>query len=487
VNWINAANQKRILLALIAIHAFGFVSFYPDVVTVSDETSYVLQTRLLAEGTNEEIVSDPFTGGFIRTGRLTHYPLGTALLALPFFWVGGWKFVFWMPFIASLLALWATTNWLKAEGRAPLFAAILLAYPQTIVFSRLCMSELPSLLIVSLGLFFFWRGLDGKRVVYWSAAGLLAGLSILIREGNALFFAPFFLGAHQRRDSRLWVLLATGAAGVGGRLLAHKLYLDDAFYIRPPLAFGAQYIASNIPLYTAALMVLVPGGLLFSLLYKGRRRPELIVAVAAYFFLHLVYSFSGSESGFIKSLVIGPRFFIPLLPLLAFSMAESVPRLWAVAISRWSAYSTRLESLGRMAAVGWLSGVAILIISIHAGHHFWSDGQAAIRDAIYHHTPEGSVIVTDSRATGKFLDSIYGNRIALSRHWLDRDKAEILVRRNGSIFIVQLDRSESAFWKTVAQENTDYREAYTLPMRLVLDRTFSSTERLRIWAVTQVP
>jgi len=487
VTWVNATNQKRILLALIAIHACGFVTFYPEVVTVSDEISYVLQTRLLSEGTNEEVVLDPFTGGFIRTGRLTHYPLGTALLALPFFWAGGWQFVFWMPFIASLLAFWATAKWLEGEGRAPLFAAILLAFPQTVVFSRLCMSEAPSLLVVSAGLLFFWRGLDGNRTVYWSAAGLLAGLSLLFREANALLFAPFFLGALLRRDSRWWVLLAAGAVGSGGRLLAHELYLDAAFYIRPPLAFGAQYIASNLPFYTAVLMVLVPGGLLFSLLYRGRRRAELIAAVVAFFSLHSMYSFTGAESGLVKSLIIGPRFFIPLLPILAFAMAESVPRLWAEAISRWPAYSARLESLGRTAALGWIGGVAVLIIGIHAGHHFWSSGQAAIRDAIYSHTPDGSVIVTDSRATAKFLDSIYGNRIALSRHWLDIGKAETLVRRNGSIFIVQLDRSDSDFWKAVAQENTAYRESYTLPMDLVFDRTFSATERLRIWAVTQLP
>ena len=487
MNWIDPTRQKFILLALVAVHALAFLSFYPEIITVSDEMSYVLQTRLLAEGTNEEIVFDPFTGKYVHTGRKTLYPLGTALFALPFFKAGGWQFVFWMPFLALLAALWATANWLKEEGRGPLFAAVLLAYPHTIVYSRLCMSEMPSLLLVSAGLLCFWRGLDRNRMIYWSAAGFVAGLSILVREGNALLFAPFFLGALLRRDAKWWILLLSGIAGVGARLVAHALYLDDALYTRSPLAFGLDYIAANIGFYTVVLTLLVPGGLFLGLLYRGRRRPEIIGAIATFFVFHLLYSFSGEQSGVLKSLVIGPRFFIALLPLLAFAMAESGPRLWAAAKSKWAAGSGRLDSLGRRILWAWLGAVTLGVFAVHVGHHSWAAGRVEIRDAIYAHTPDGAIVVNDMRASGKFFDAIYGNRISLSRHWIDLKKAATLIRRNGSLFIVQLDRNESPFWQQVTRENDDYLASYRPPPHLVLDRRFSDTERLRIWEVTHVP
>jgi hypothetical protein len=64
--------------------------------------------------------------------------------------------------------------------------------------------------------------------------------------------------------------------------------------------------------------------------------------------------------------------------------------------------------------------------------------------------------------------------------WIDLRKAAILIRRNGSLFIVQLDRSESTFWREVAQENSVYVASYDPPPRLTFDRDFSPTERLRI-------
>ena len=487
MSWIDPTRQKFILLALVAIHALAFASFYPEIITVSDEMSYLQQTRLLAEGTNEEVVLDPFTGKYVHTGRQTVYPLGTALFALPFLKAGGWQFVFAMPFLAMLMAIWGMVYWLEEEERAPLFAAILLGYPHTVVFSRICMSEMPSLLIVTFGLLFFWRGLDRNRLVYWSAAGLLAGLSILVREGNALLFAPFFLGALLRRDSKWWVLLVAGTAGIGARLLAHELFLDDALYMKSPMAFGLEYVAANVGFYTMALTLLVPGGLVLGLLYRGRRRPELIAAIATFFAFHLFYSFSGQQSGLLKSLVIGPRFFIVLLPLLAFAMAESAPRLWAAAKATWPDYSSRLDLLGKRVVWAWLGAVAIGGFAIHAGHSTWASGQAEIRDAIYEHTPVGSLVVNDLRTSGKFFNAVYGDRTSLSRHWIDLKKAEILIRRNGSLFIVQLDRTESPFWQEVARENTAYVASYHPPPRPVLDRTFDSNERLRIWEVTHVP
>ena len=107
-------------------------------------------------------------------------------------------------------------------------------------------------------------------------------------------------------------------------------------------------------------------------------------------------------------------------------------------------------------------------------------------DAIYAGTPEGSVIVTNWRATGKFIDIVYGDRFPLRREGLNARHTAALAREQGEFFVVLLDRSDSEFWRRNARDNASFIRRLRPRPSLELDLEVTSTDRLRIWRVTEI-
>ena len=68
-------------------------------------------------------------------------------------------------------------------------------------------------------------------------------------------------------------------------------------------------VPGSLPLYTMALLLFIPGGLLAGLLYRGERWPEVVATVAIFFGFYLSWGYRGEDSGLLRSLILGPRFF----------------------------------------------------------------------------------------------------------------------------------------------------------------------------------
>jgi hypothetical protein len=475
---------RHILLGLLIVHAISFVAFYPQAISTDDGSSYVTQARLMMRGASTEIIENPFTGVIQETGIVIHYPVGTAFLLMPWVAIGGWKLGFMCAALSVVIGTLLTGLMLRDEGYSPLFAGLVLSFPATLVMGRACTSETPSLMVVALGLWLFWRGLDRSRVPYWLSAGLVAGLSFSLREANALVFAPLFVGAVLRRDAKCWTLLAGGLVGLAVRMVAHQHFFDDALYMKPPGEFGPHFILQNLPIHGLALLVFVPGGLVAGLLYRGRRRAEIVTTTALVAAFHLAYEYTAVESGLAKRPILASRFFIPLLPILTLAMAEVVPRVFGRVIERFPARRVLLSRAASGVSVAWLVGTALAIVAIHAVHHDWGEDQAVIRDAIYSNTDEGAVLVTDVGSTNKFIDKIYGDRFPMEPRDMRKEHIAALLARPGHFYIVMLDRSDSAYWRRVAQKNADFVYGFKPTPVLEVDLQATPTDRLRIWKVT---
>ena len=331
-------NAAAALVALLAIYTAGFLCFRPAAITIADEGTYVRQAQLIAAGTTGVEIVDPFTGAPTELRPINRYPLGTALLLLPFVSLGGREAASLLSLLCTVAGVALTARWLHEQGRSPLFAVLALAYPATIVMGRVAMSEAPSLACVSLGLWLYGRGL-GRGGWPWLGAGFAAGFSFALRESNVLLFAPLFAGSLLRRDPGVPALVVGGLLGTSVRFLASWLFFGDPFFVKPPDAFSPGAILSNAPTYLFCLLVLVPGGLVAAFAYRGPRRPEIVATVVLFVLFYLSYTYSAGPSGWAKRLVLGPRYFIPLLPVLSLCAAEVWPRLAARFRARAGAYS----------------------------------------------------------------------------------------------------------------------------------------------------
>ena len=160
-------------------------------------------------------------------GRPSRWPLPVAL--------AGWRGAYVVPCLSLLAGVLLLGRWLQQEGRSPLFALLLLGYLPNLVMGRVAMSDVPSLFLVILGLWLFWRG-SGRSWRWWLASGFVAGGSMLFRESNPIPFAPFFAGALLRRERNVWALVVGGIAGLALRVGANAYFLDQ------PLHYRSAYI-----------------------------------------------------------------------------------------------------------------------------------------------------------------------------------------------------------------------------------------------------
>ena len=64
-------------------------------------------------------------------------------------------------------------------------------------------------------------------------------------------------------------------------------------------------------MYLTALLVLVPGGLIFTLFYRGKRWIELVLTVVVYVGIFVDWNYNGAASGGLKQWMLSLRFLIP--------------------------------------------------------------------------------------------------------------------------------------------------------------------------------
>ena len=153
-------------------------------------------------------------------------------------------------------------------------------------------------------------------------------------------------------------------------------------------------------LYGLGLLVVVPGGLVLGLAYRGRRRPELTATIVVILCFYVFQAYGSAESGFPKSLVIGLRYFAPLLPVAGLRHGRALPR-W---LEAWSERVGRVEGWLSVAKGLWLAGVLVASFVVHVALDRWAGSQTgdplrarAVR------APE-AVLVANDAALEKFID-----------------------------------------------------------------------------------
>jgi hypothetical protein len=475
-----------LLVALgLALYTVGYAAFYPRGATNDDEGLYIDQTRLWVEtGSFVTEKTDPLSGereAFVAGD----YPMGMVMLMAPFVKAFGWRGAFLPSFLCLVIAVLATARWLHEERRSPAFALILLAFPAAIVGGRLAMSDTARTAIAALGVWFFFRGLGGHPG-WWLTSGFVAGASLSLRESAVLPFIPLFAGTVLRRD-RGWIwLLIGGLAGTTLHLASNQLAFGDAFFVR-----GSGYlldlgtIHQRLPLYLLGLLVLVPGGLAFGLAYRGRRRPEILATIVLFVGFYLFQAFGMIETGFLKRLVLGLRYFDPLLPVLAFAMAESAPRL----LGAWllpRASRPRLNALAGPAAALWIAGTLAACFAVHPVLDRWAASQVRIRDVLAQHVPLDAVLVANTHSIRKFIDDLARPYVTLNSNQVSPEQLDGLRERYGSYSVALLDRSDSAYWRDRAAQNAAFVASLGNPEPLV-DLRVTGTDRLRIWRIEAQP
>jgi hypothetical protein len=473
------------VLGGVLIYPAGLLCFFPDVVIQLDEARYLQMAYAFSKGSPCLNEIDPLSGE-VWCKRSSRFLPGTSALLAPAIALFGWRGAYLVSALALAAATLCTALWLREARRSPLFALLVLGYLPSLVLGRVAQSDVPATALAALGLWLFWASGPDRRV-RWAASGFVAGLSLSVRETNALLFAPLYLGALIRREGGSWALIAGGLAGTLLWPLGTWIVFDDPFYIyRRSWTLTLANVPGNLPLYTVALLFFIPGGLIAGLLYRGERWPEVVATVAIFFGFYLSWGSHSEDSGLFRSMILGPRFFSPLSPLLAFAAAETVPRLWAGFRAR--AGTGGAKAMERIAPLGvrlWVAGVLVVAFAVHPVLDLLTERLSHFREAIYDHSADGSVVVIPWLEQ-ELVMPIFGERLRFYFDDLTPESFDTLLARHGTITVVLHDRRHSPYLRGLAAKNQERLDslARRAEFELLSDRGGDTSERLRIWRVS---
>lgn len=481
------ASAFRFVLVVLGVYLAGLLLFYPVVPSVRDEVKYVEQAWAYSQGFTCYAETDAVDGSE-KCALPARYLPGTATAMLPFVWAFGWRGSFLLSALSLLVAVGVTAHWLRGRGRSPLFALMLIGYPSVLVFGRIAMSDVPSMALAALGLWLFWTR---DRGTVWRSAlvGAIAGVALQFRETNVLVFFILFSGALLRRERGVVALVLGGLVAMLLRPLGTWIAFGDPFFVFPHgPTFSPLHIVENLPIYTLTLMVFLPGGALGVLAYRGERRPEVLLTFVVFLTVYLLYGYSGATGGPVRHMMLAPRYFMPLTPLIVFACAESFPRLLEAVRARVE--PERREALGRWVHGGvrlWAAGVLVLAFAVHPAHDVFNSAYVRVKQGLYANTPEGAVVVFNSRGLRKYLNRLYGGRVFVRRQGLRDADVVSLLERHGEFYIAFMNRSGSHKLLRQAALNDEFveRARSLADVQQVHESPGGVDETLRIWHATR--
>jgi hypothetical protein len=297
-----------------------FVLFYPDCLLISDEFAYFNRALCMAESAaavkfdDSELIFFRVNNYFFPSGTAVYYALFVKLL--------GYRAVFFGNIVATTLSFELLIRILN-KLNLPVWAALLLfMYLPAACLSRTLMSDPLSILQVCLFLYAF---IMPRRS--WWILGCLVGSNFLVRETVGvlllLFLLPYFKEI-KKIPFGLGVLL-----GLVARLGLAQLVYGDYWVLRPHSAFGFDYIIGNLLLLLLLFCLIYPLGAWCFVQYRGIFRQAFWWACLPFVVFHACYSYNGSSSGFLRSIVLYGRFFAPLLPFFVIIYATQI-ETWAI-------------------------------------------------------------------------------------------------------------------------------------------------------------
>ena len=337
------------------------------------------------------------------------------------------------------------------------------------------MSDAVTALICSLALWLFSRGERGCHWA-WIGAGVFAGLTAAFRDPTPILFAPLFVGALLRRESKAWQLIVGGLAGLSVRFITGRLLFGSALFLRSGAPLRLDAVPPNLLLYGFILILVIPLGLPSVFLHRSVRRVELVLGSLAFVSVYFLFPLPHDANSPVRDVVLHARYCTALVPLMALTLSEWIPR--------WLAAHVRVQ---RILALGVATAATILIVTVHWYLHAWGVTLHRISNVIYSTTPEDSVLVINPSAMGKFMCEAFGHRNVISRDGVSPAKIAGFVATTGTVYVAFIDRTEAEFRRKDAADNATFlgRLRELCLVEDLYDRQESAIERLKLARVSR--
>ena len=314
------------LIASCAIFLGCFLYVFPQHIFVSDEISYINRVIQLLSFGDASLWIDAIDGHRIEN-ILADYPLGTSCLLVPFYLVFGYAGFYIANIFYVLMSMFFIYKTIQGidSNRRLLTVYALICVP-LLFFSHLVMSELPSLLMISVACYLINKPNPSNKD--YLLIGLFAGFSFWFRETNLIIFIiPCY---HLITQNRLAIgpFIAGMCLGLIPRLLSAFMIYGNGFHMKDPgYTFSPAHLSNNLSLYAIALIFLFPMILYALIQVKTKKQKVINATIWLFIFIHLLYGYDGLKASGTKGILLTSRFLIPLIPLFIISLVQ-IQKKW---------------------------------------------------------------------------------------------------------------------------------------------------------------
>lgn len=305
-----------------------WIVWYPPAIAIEDESAYLAHARILARGELTGNRPTDMTIGMVQTanGAVAKFPPGQPLLLAPTQFGEFWRTGFMVGLMALLGVTWLTATLLQRDGRSPLWAALVLLHPTLLLYARTLMSEVTTALVLTAG--FAWSDMREPRPF---RAGLALGLGPFIRTAIVPIAAALgLLFVLRLARANRWRDLAFAVGGAAVPLVALLFYnayvFGSPFESHSPVSTFFDWSTSHqrAIFYAVALNLLWPALAIGVIMSRHPRRVEAQLTLAISYVFFVGYYFVDRRYGLPADFVVGLRFFVPILPILAIVYAERI-------------------------------------------------------------------------------------------------------------------------------------------------------------------
>lgn len=308
----------------VLLWSVSFIIFFPLGWLISDEFTYIMQSKALLSGQKYLEVIDPVSGALTAV-KNSHYTHGNAVWISIWSLLTGGKGIFIGSLFAAVGAYILSRRTLRSQGYGPIPALLILLYPGTLIFSNSVMSGMPSLLIVATFLYVLLsRAESGKK---WLLLTMIAVLSAWLRETNVLLLGGICL-IHFIQDRRwLGYYVAGTLLGTLPRLISSWYFYDDPIYYVLGERFAWSHMIDNALVYGPLLIFAMPLAIPVLWMYRGKYRGPIVISVSAFLIVYLLYGYNATHySGNVRGTLIMSRFLLPIVPIYALAVGSILAR-----------------------------------------------------------------------------------------------------------------------------------------------------------------
>ena len=435
------------VIACATVFFLLYLCFPSRTVLIRDEIHYINLATTLSQGETRMPDMDWLDRRMRSRIPADRAPGASLLMTIPLLAGGEWfnaKIISSASLAAATIILALVLQHLHLS---PLFSLLLILYLPALSLSRTAMNDPPALLCSTLAI---WLILRWRHKFLSFAAGLCCGLSVFFRPTTLLVSLPLLLQQGIRSGRlRLLLLLSGAACGVALFLaFAQWMFGDPLFYLTRSRGFGfaPDNLPQNLLLYAFALLVLLPGSLISLWFYRGPFKYAIHLAALLYSLPFLLYGYNGINSGFPAALVLGPRYFLPLLPLLIITVAHGWHR-WLR--HRWHAYTPPFGAgLWRRPGKIFLSLAATVLLVCHPLLAQLERPQRRLADFMQSQAGTGKPTLTNLYASAKYFYPRNDEMRLISIHrLLDRSLWRQELIRLAPLRLILLQREQGSFYR----------------------------------------